>query len=265
MDEMEAAFYSNEMSEKEEEIVYGVIRSLIQSSERQVSFIFIGSDKLLTSCIEMKRESQLFQQLYSIKVGRMNECDIKEIFYKYSQSGDVKFTDEAVETIWNYTNGLVYFAKYIGRSAVDLILKDEEFSTRKFVYVSDIVRTTEKFVKGEINRDAIGLLDKNVDTVRKKILESMAEIMEIRNCYLDVGKILNGYNNLISRELENSKMEETLFALREDEMINHLKVLTEMQFLIKNPDVESYTFTSEIYRLYFRKSNKSCRKFLRIR
>ena len=108
---MESVFYSHRFeSVEQEEFLYAILRALIQNPENYVSFIFCGSDTLLTSCLEQRRESQMFQTLHPLEVGQMNMGDIQEIFRLQSEKYDIQFTGEAVETSWQYTHGLVWYA-----------------------------------------------------------------------------------------------------------------------------------------------------------
>ena len=108
---------------EQEKSLHTVLRSLIQNTENYVSFIFCGSDVLLISCLEERNESQLFQSLHPIEVGQMLQGDIQDIFKLQSRRYDIQFTKEAVDTIWQYTQGLVWYAKLIAYLVIDNIFR----------------------------------------------------------------------------------------------------------------------------------------------
>lgn len=191
LDEMENVFYNHRFESLEQEkSLHTVLRSLIQNTENYVSFIFCGSDVLLISCLEARNESQLFQNLQPIEVGQMLQSDIQDIFKLQSRRYDIQFTKEAVDTIWQYTQGLVWYAKLIAYLVIDNIFR-KDFTVRRNVYASDIVTAVQMLLNGEGGANRVDLIDTNLSTPRAAIVRAMANLMPDRNIQLSVDEIYN--------------------------------------------------------------------------
>ncbi len=247
LDEMENVFYSNHFSSAQnEEQFFGMIRSIIQNYQEYVSFIFCGSDKLLTSCLEQKRESQMFQVLQRIFVGRMGISDIRDMFEKYNNEYSIKFGDDAIEAIMYYTNGLIWYTKVIAYNILDRIV-DQEHIIRDEIHVADVDAIVELLINGDLGSELIDLLDNNFGARRKAIIRAMARATKFSGDSVTT--------EMISAELSkinyiDDETGEVLGSISEDEMVKNLSVLERMDFIEKDARKENaYRFTAELYRL----------------
>lgn len=247
LDEMESVFYSNVFDgPQKEEQFFGMIRSLIQNYQDYVSFIFCGSDKLLTSCLEQKRESQMFQVLQRIYIGRMNINDIRDMFNKYNESYPVRFRDEAVNRIMSYTNGLIWYTKLIAFHVLDKII-DPEQVLRKEVHPMDVDRVVEMLINNDLGSELTDLVDNNFGPRRKAIIRAMARASSGREESVSVETIVV---ELAKLNYVDGSTGEVLSSIPMDEIIRNLGVLEKMDFIEKDPQKEqSYRFTTELYRL----------------
>ena len=256
IDEMEAIFYNNRFeSIDQEETLYAALRSLIQKPENYVSFVFCGSDKLLTSCLEKRRESQMFQTLQYLEVGHMNIGDIQKIFRIQSSKYDIKYSEDAVDAIWQFTNGMVWYAKLIGYLIINNILA-LDLSIRKDVNRSDVMTAVQMLINGEIGTDKFDLVDASLDTKRVAIIHAMARIMPDRNREVSIDEVLDALRILADEGFVNSRTGENVPEMNEKELYDNLLFLEKMQFVDSNESNTKFSFTSELYRLFFRKDKR---------
>ncbi len=256
IDEMESIFYNHRFeSVQQEESLYAALRSLIQRPDNYVSFIFCGSDALLTSCLEQRRESQMFQTLQYLEVGHMNIGDIREIYRKQSEKYDIDFSPDAVDTIWQFTHGLVWYAKLLGYLVINNIMS-HDLTIRKEVNRSDIMTAIQMLINGEIGTDKYDLVDASLNTPRKAIVHAMASIMPDYNKTVSVDEVVIALEALRKEGYINSRNGESIPAMDEAAVKGHLDFLEKMQFVDSNAARTKYLFTAELYRLFFRKDKK---------
>ena len=262
LDEMESVFYGGYFnSPQTEEQFFGVIRSLIQNYQKYVSFIFCGSDKLLTSCLEQKRESQLFQALQRIYVGRMNHNDIRAVFSGYNQEYSIQFGDEAVNTIMQYTNGLIWYTKVIAYNVLDKIV-DKEHIVRDEISAADIEEIVELLISGDLGTELIDLLDNNFGAKRKAIIRAMARTAREGNVSVSTEMIAS---ELARRNYVDNETGEVIGTMSDEELAKNLNILEKMDFIEKDVRSEdSYRFTAELYRLLMLNDRK-LHKFVAVR
>lgn len=256
IDEMESIFYSNRfVSALEEEALYSALRSLIQRHENFVSFVFCGSDKLLTSCLEQRRESQMFQTLQFVEVGRMNNADIREIFRMQSEKYEVRFTSDAVDAIWQYTHGLVWYAKLLGYIVINNILEND-LTIRADINRCDISNAVQMLINGEIGTDKYDLVDASLNTARSAIVHAMASVMPDFNKDVSVDEISTALKLMQMEGYKDSRNGEPVPSMNEKAIKQHLMFLERMQLVIANTSKTKYSFAAELYRLFFRKEKK---------
>ena len=256
IDEMESIFYNHRFeSIQQEENLYAVLRSLIQRPENYVSFVICGSDKLLTSCLEQNRESQMFQTLQYLEVGHMNIGDIKEIYRIQSEKYDIDFTPDAVDTIWQFTHGLVWYAKLLGYLVINNIMS-HDLTIRKEVNRSDIMTAIQMLINGEIGNDKYDLVDSSLNTSRTAIVHAMAGLMPDYNKPLSVDEIFIALESMRKEGYINPRNGELIPKMDETTVKGHLDFLEKMQFIDANAARTKYLFTAELYRLFFRKDKK---------
>lgn len=256
IDEMESIFYNHRFeSIQQEESLYAALRSLIQRPENYVSFIFCGSDTLLTSCLEQRRESQMFQTLQYLEVGHMNIGDIKEIYRKQSEKYDIDFTPDAVDTIWQFTHGLVWYAKLLGYLVINNIMS-HDLTIRKEVNRADIMTAIQMLINGEIGTDKYDLVDASLNTPRTAIVHAMASIMPDYNKTVSVDEVFVALEDMRKAGYINPRNGESIPPMDEVTVKEHLDFLEKMQFVDSNAAKTKYLFTAELYRLFFRKDKK---------
>ena len=256
IDEMESIFYNHRFeSVQQEESLYAALRSLIQRPDNYVSFIFCGSDALLTSCLEQRRESQMFQTLQYLEVGHMNIGDIREIYRKQSEKYDIDFTPDAVDTIWQFTHGLVWYAKLLGYLVINNIMS-HDLTIRKEVNRSDIMTAIQMLINGEIGTDKYDLVDASLNTPRTAIVHAMASIMPDYNKMVSVNEVVIALEALRKEGYINPRNGEPIPVMDEATVKGHLDFLEKMQFVDANAARTKYLFTAELYRLFFRKDKK---------
>ena len=256
IDEMESIFYNHRFDfATQEDSLYAALRALIQNPDNYVSFVFCGSDTLLTSCLEQRRESQMFQTLQFLEVGRMNNGDIKEIFRKQSAKYDVQFTPDAVDAIWQYTHGLVWYAKLIGYLVVNNILA-KDLTIRKEVNRSDIATAVQMLINGEIGTDKFDLVDASLNTMRASLVHAMASIMPDHNKEVSIDEIATAMRMMQMEGYKNPRNGEPIPDFDEKVLVSNLEFLEKMQFLDANASRTKYAFTADLYRLFFRTDKK---------
>ena len=235
--------------------MYAALRSLIQRPDNYVSFIFCGSDALLTSCLEQRRESQMFQTLQYLEVGHMNIGDIKEIYRKQSEKYDIDFTADAVDTIWQFTHGLVWYAKLLGYLVINNIMS-HDLTIRKEVNRSDIMTAIQMLINGEIGTDKYDLVDASLNTPRTAIVHAMACIMPDYNRTVSVDEVVIALEAMRKEGYINPRNGESIPKMDGVTVKRHLDFLEKMQFVDSNAARTKYLFTAELYRLFFRKDKK---------
>ena len=256
IDEMESIFYSNRFeSIDQEEMLYSALRALIQRADNYVSFIFCGSDTLLTSCLEQKRESQMFQTLQYVEVGRMNYADIQEIFRQQSEKYDIEFTKDSIDTIWQFTHGLVWYAKLLGYLVINNILAND-LTIRKEVNRADIVTAVQMLINGEIGTDKYDLVDASLNSSRVAIVHAMASIMPDYNKELSLDEICTSLQMLKMEGYTNPRNGEKIDSIDEKDVQRDIDFLEKMQFVDANASRTKYQFTAELYRLFFREDKR---------
>lgn len=262
LDEMENVFYANRFENvKQEEDFFGMFRFLIQNYQEYVSFIFLGSDMLLTSCLEQKRESQMFQVLQRIYIGRMDISDIREVFKKYNAQYDIKFGDDAIEAIMFYTQGLIWYTKIIAYHILDKII-DREHILRGLIHWADVNEIVELLIRGDLGAELIDLLDNNLSAKRKVILRSMARASINPYDSVNVDMILSEMNK---SDFVDDVTGEVVGSISLDDLKYNLNILEKMDFIVKDTNrEESYIFSTELYRLLML-SDKKIDKFVKIR
>ena len=256
IDEMESIFYNHRFeSLSQEDLLYAALRSLIQKSDNYVSFVFCGSDALLTSCLEQRRETQMFQTLQYLEVGHMNHGDIQEIFRRQSENYEINFSQDAVEAIWEITNGLVWYAKLLGYLVINNIFAND-LTIRREVNRWDIYHSVQMLINGEIGTDKYDLVDASLSTPRTAIVHAMAGIMPDYNKEVSIEEIHTALKVMKMEGYINPRNGEELPELSEEALKNHLEFLKKMQFVESNASKTKYVFTAELYRLFFRNNKK---------
>lgn len=247
LDEMERVFFGGKLGGKDDEEAFlGILRSMVQTSGEYVSFVFCGSDLLLINSIEKKRESQIFQNLESLFVGRMSKSDICLVFKAYNDTHRIKFDEEAIDEIMRYTGGLVWYAKIIAYHVLFDIINEEEIY-RESVHISDIHDMVEELVNGSFGSELVDLLDVNFSPQGRAVIHAMGSIARDKNISVSARQISEELSNL---GYIDDKTGEAITSLGEQEILNKLDELEKIGFLEKDRfKGDSYFFATEIYRI----------------
>ena len=259
MDEVECVFYSGCLgAPQEEEQFFGLLRSLIQNDSDTVSFIFCGSDKLLISCLEQKRESQLFQVLQRIHVGRMSVNDIYDMFTKYNETHELKFSKDVIDNIIYYTGGSVYYTRLVAEGILEKIINAQQVMPDE-INNADVTEAVEMLINGDLGPETMNLLDNNFGAKRKAILHSMADITDMHNRSVSMDEIMHQLENTVYID---NLTGESISKLAQSEIDYNLKILEKMDFITKDKDREGfYYFSTELYRVW-ELSKRKVRKFI---
>ena len=262
LDEMERIFFANRFENNQQaEDFYGMIRSIIQNYQEYVSFVFCGADALLTSCLDQKSESQMFQALQRIYVGRMNRNDIRDVFSKYNKKYDIEFSDDAIDEIMYFTNGLIWYTKIIARNIInDIICK--EHILRDKIDVEDVDEIVEKLIKHTSRYGTQNsLLDINFGSKRRAIIQAMAKAINRPHESTNLNAIIS----MIEKNTKSDKETgELICSMSNEELEYNLQILEKMDFVIKDANREdSYAFSTELYRLLVLKNMRKIDKFIK--
>ena len=212
------------------------LRVLLNSPycQEAIHLVVCGSTKLIRY-MDGGTLNQLFQQFGDniIEIGRLLEKDMETMLTDpYKEHPEVEFTPFALDWIWKFTSGLVWYSKLVASCALNRAHAQE----RCVVYPSDIV-------------DAVTTVTSNDDYFR-----SLKE-----SCRPDEIKILDAIQCLTAKATEYVTISELLELLSNDFCQRDIETivtrLERMQILQRNPfDRYSYRFAVELYWHYFRVS-----------
>ena len=135
-----------------------------------ICMILCGSNNMLIYNQNMGHVYQLFQDFPKITVGRLNKEDIQNILTEpLAENGLVEYHPDAIEWIWRYTGGLVWYTKLLGNAAV----KQVKEAGRKYIYPIDISHALDVVVQG---KDTKQYIDEGCTDDAKQVLDAMAAL-----------------------------------------------------------------------------------------
>ncbi len=210
------------------------LRNIINSPYCQdaVHLVICGSNKLIRY-MDGGTFNQLFQQFgdNNIEIGRLLERDMETMLtYTYRDYPSVKFTPQALNWIWNYTSGLVWYSKLVANSA----LKRAQSHGRNTVYPTDIVDAV-RTVTGQ--DDLFKSLLTSCKPNEIKVLDAIQCSSSKATEYVTLSRLIT----LLSDELTQKDIESII------------NTLEKLQIVQRNPfDRYSYRFAVELYWHYFR-------------
>ena len=197
----------------------------------------------------------MFQTLQYVEVGRMNYADIQEIFRQQSEKYDIEFTKDSIDAIWQFTHGLVWYAKLLGYLVINNILAND-LTIRKEVNRADIVTAVQMLINGEIGTDKYDLVDASLNSSRVAIVHAMASIMPDYNKELSLDEICTSLQMLKMEGYTNPRNGEKIDSIDEKDVQRDIDFLEKMQFVDSNASRTKYQFTAELYRLFFREDKR---------
>lgn len=181
---------------------------------------------------DMREMQQVFHRLgdYKIAVGRLPKEDVMELLH----SAKVNYTEEALEMIWEYTGGLVWFVKLFGNAAI----RRAKSHNRSWVYPADVFyslyevlcdRNCEQFYEGC-----------TPGGLERPIIDVMQAMAFRKDMYLSIDKICQR----LGRDV--------------DDVERAIAGLIRFDIAKRNPaNPDTVRFSLDIYRRYFRTVNSS--------
>lgn len=206
-----------------------------------VQFILCGSKWLLRYRKGDGELSQLFQRLGDrvTEVGRMPEKDMVEMLCapckKYPE---LKYTDAALNCIWDYTGGLVWHTKLLGQRVIKRIRAEGRCVVYPFDIRAEIMGITRD---GQCQQFYDGF-DAREDKKELLVLDAMQSLANKQGRYISVDEIYDLLDDYIVRqEITRQEIDRALSMLCSLTLIE--------RHLAGQP---RYRFTVDIYRVYFR-------------
>lgn len=197
-----------------------------------VCMILCGSNNMLIYNQNMGQVYQLFQDFPKITVGRLNREDIQNILNEpLEENSLIAYHPDAIEWIWRYTGGLVWYAKLLGNAAVRRVKE----AGRKYIYPIDISHALDNVVQG---KDTKQYIDEGCTEEAKLVLDAMAAL-----------SIRYGADITL-----NQLMAQLGGALNELQLDSTLALLTDTLGLLERSSSirNAYHFAVEIYRRIYR-------------
>ena len=223
---------------KQEGVEYTLMRSLraIQCNPeclKAVHLVVCGNNNLLAYSRDKRHLSQMFESYESINVGQMKPEDIREMLTAFfPDPEEVCFHPQSLEWIERYTGGLVWYTKLLVNGAVEIAAARK----RHCVYPSDVCRAFSTLIDGN-NCDPF---TEGCGGNELLVLDAMQSLADHFNASVSVEKIAGVIGEAMNRS----------------EMLSSLNYLSDLLQLIERDSFgNSYHFTVEIYRRYFRHRN----------
>lgn len=235
LDEIDTLFERIEKVQGLDGSLFPALRALLCNGEcmEAVHLILCGSNQLIRY-MDGGTLNQLFQQFgdNTIEVGRLLNHDMNDMLDHPLRSQDERcyYTAEALEWIWKYTKGSVWYAKLLG----NCVVKHVKWQNRSVVYPSDVCNSLDDVLQD-------GYFKKNVsDSCRESellVLDAMQSLTSKPNEYLSDARIAEQ----LEGEISQSDIEAVLTSL------------VNLQMIERNPyDRNAYRFAVEVYWYYFR-------------
>lgn len=216
-------------------VISGILDDV--DSREYLHIVMCGSNWLMYYAAmgkDMRSMQQVFQRLgYSISVGRLPKEDVMDLLH----SAQVNYTDEALEMIWEYTGGLVWFVKLFGNAAI----RRAKAHKRSWVYPADVFyslyevlcdRNCEQFYEGC-----------TPGGLERPLIDAMQALAYRKDMYISLDKICE----MLGKDPDD--VEQALVSLDRFEIAKRNPV---------NPDM--VRFCLDIYRRYFRTVNSSLKR-----
>lgn len=228
-----------------------------ESARKNISFIFSGSNYLLEVMEDVDAnevwKSILFRSATKVKIGNMRKDDFVKYMEHEKAIGEVKYSKEALDYLWKYTNGHAFYSCLVGNSTLKSL--SERQVKRIDIYPSDIMHTLSAMSTDTSSKAA---------DVRTQIFQDISDNTAVKL----VGKTLADY---VLRDLDNkiekhklwNLLQNNQFSVDKDEFETALKILCARDFIKKElllgneKTSESskrygYSFNSELYLEYFK-------------
>lgn len=215
--------------------LFGAISAILDSAEcrKIVHFVVCGSNWLIRYNLKGDLTNQLFQRFDEkpMIVGQLPEADAKAaVCVPYSNHPEVKFTNEALDWIWNDAGGLVWHTKLLANEALERAYEDD----RCVVYPSDIYESLPKILVPNYCKQFSDACGAEGD----QLIDAMQSLAAKKDSYVPVSRI----GSLLLWEHEKLQKE--------------LQLLAALKIVEQHPtNPQYYRFELDIYRRYFRSVN----------
>lgn len=127
---------------------------------RKIRFIIAGSNYLLEEVSVEKNQTKaetswpiIFSRGFDqkVKIGNMSKGDFEQLIKKKSalNNGEIEYSDDAIEFLWQYTNGHAFYSCLIANRTLDIL--SERGVRRRYIYSSDVfnaIYLSRKYLTG---------------------------------------------------------------------------------------------------------------------
>ena len=234
LDEFDVLIEEVQSNQSVDSTLFPSLRAILNSPYCQdaVHIVICGSTKLIRY-MDGGTFNQLFQQFGDniIEIGRLLEKEMEKMLTTpYNEYPSVDITSSALDWIWKYTSGLVWYSKLVANCA----LKRAHSQKRSVVYPSDIVDAVTTVTSQD---DYFKSLVTSCRPNELKVLDAIQSATTKATEYITITKLIT----ILSDSFSQKDIEEIV------------NTLERMQVLQRNPlDRYSYRFAVELYWHYFR-------------
>lgn len=245
LDEVDNFFTSVEQQTSLDSYLFQVLSNMLCSASCQqaVHFIFCGSKYLLRYRNGDGGLSQLFQRFGSnvIEVGLIPKREMEQMIRKpYEAYPQVQITDEAIDWIWEYTQGLVWHVKLLA----NMVLEHVRDSRRSVVYPVDVKDNIHTLVnKAYCEQFFDGINGKEQDKRERLVIDAMQSMATLRTSYVPKG---------VLQQLLTSGSLPAEYTMTMDQLENALDNLIKLKLVTYSESNRAYRFAVDLYRMYFR-------------
>ena len=245
LDEVDNFFTAVERQTSLDSYLFQTLSNMLCSSSCQeaVHFLFCGSKYLLRYRTGDGGISQLFQRFGSniIEVGLIPKAEMRKMLLKpYEEYPQVQFTEEAINWIWEYTQGLVWHVKLLA----NMVLKHVHDQGRSIVYPVDVKAKIWSLVQKEYCEQFFdGINDKVKDKQERMVVDAMQSMATNRSTYIT-------RNTLIT--ILTSEALPPEIRMTADQVDMALSNLIKLRLVTESQAEKGYRFPVDLYRLYFR-------------
>ena len=236
VDEIDVLFDRIEKTQGLDHSLFPALGGMLCSDlcQRAVHFVICGSNQLIRYGLDGGTLSQLFQRFGDnvIEVGRLTPQDMREMLTNpYSDFADVRYTEEALDWVWNCTGGLAWYTKLLANAVMTRLHREN----RATVYPSDVcVQLNEILRDSYFSQLRTGCLEKEA-----AVLDALQSMTATPTAYVSVDRIAE----LLADRLTARDVDITLGNL------------VSLQLLQRNPsDRRACRFAVTLYWYYFRQT-----------
>ena len=245
LDEVDNFFASVEQRTSVDSHLFQVLSNMLCSASCQeaLHLILCGSKYLLRYRTGDGGISQFFQRIGDvvIEVGLITKEEVRALLQKpYEAHPEVIFTEEAIDWIWEYTQGLVWHVKLLANTVTNYV-RDHG---RSVIYPVDVQSQIMNLIQKEYCEqffDGVGEQDKDKD--ERLVLDVMQRLSPYRGSSVPAGKL--------ETLLTSPKLPEG-YRMTKSQVDKALGNLLKLKLLAFSEADQSYRFPVELYRLYFR-------------